>query len=117
MSTATRASRWPGWVVILPYNPNLLIYTYAPLGENKALCNPQDNSQPFLHLAKRMTERNKNRPGARMTTSYCISTNKRQHKLRNSKKIARDLRAISPKYRAHLKRCYSPHHKIQPDRQ
>ena len=52
-----------------------------------------------------------------MTTSYRINTNKRQHKLRNSKKIARDLRAISPKYRAHLKRCYSPHHKIQPDRQ
>ena len=31
-----------------------------------------------------------------MTTNYCINTNKRQHKLRNSKKIARDLRAICP---------------------
>ena len=53
-----------------------------------------------------------------MTTSYCINnTNKRQHKLRNSKKIARDLRAIYPKYRAHPKRSSSPHHKIQPDHQ
>ena len=38
-----------------------------------------------------------------MTTSYCINTNKRQNKLHNSKIIARDLLAISPKYRAHLK--------------
>ena len=39
-----------------------------------------------------------------MTTSYCINnTNKHQHKLRNSKKIARKLRAICPKYRAQLK--------------
>ncbi len=33
-----------------------------------------------------------------MTTSYCINTtNQHQHKLRNSKKIARNMRAIYPK--------------------
>ena len=39
-----------------------------------------------------------------MTTNDCINTtNKHQHKLHNSKKIARVLLAICPKYRAHLK--------------
>jgi hypothetical protein len=32
-----------------------------------------------------------------MTTSYCINTNKRQYKLRNSKIIARIVRGICPK--------------------
>jgi hypothetical protein len=34
-------------------------HIYAPLGEKKALCSRQGVSQPFLRLAKRMTERNK----------------------------------------------------------
>jgi hypothetical protein len=45
----------------------------------------EDDSQPFHHLAKRMTERNKNHPGAKMTISYYINSNKRHNKLRNSK--------------------------------
>ncbi len=39
-----------------------------------------------------------------MTTSYSINTtNQHQHKLHNSKKIARNMRGIWGKYRAHLK--------------
>ena len=39
-----------------------------------------------------------------MITSYSINTtHKHQYKLHNSKNIARNLRAICPIYRAHLK--------------
>ncbi len=40
-----------------------------------------------------------------MTTCcfYINTTNKHQHKLHNSKKLARNVRGIFPKYRAHMK--------------
>ena len=37
------------------------------------------------------------------TSIYTNTTNKRQNELHNSKIIARTVRAIFPKYRAHLK--------------
>jgi hypothetical protein len=62
---------------------------------------PLDDSQPFLHPAKRKIERNNNHPGAKTTTNNCVNTtNKRQNKLPGSKIIASKTLAIYPGYRA-----------------